>query len=162
MARTVVGGFGGRGVRGRPGSGGVTIHVDTSSLRRVLNNIDVTNKKAISSFKSAFADEGKAVIVLAKDYTPVKTGRLRDSGRKMPPRGVFTEGSRARPTGFFMNLIFGGRIIRGLTVHYALYVHEGFKHFRSGEQIKGRKFLERAVRKLSRGMAGRVAAKVRL
>ncbi len=161
MARTVVGGFGGRGVRGRPGSGGVTIHVDTSSLRRVLNNIDVTNKKAIAGFKRAFADEGDKIITLAKEYTPVKTGDLKGSGRKTPPRGVFTEGTRSRPKGFFMFLKFGGNY-RGIPVHYALYVHEGFKHFWSGEQIKGRKFLERAVRKLSRGMAGRVAAKVRL
>lgn len=162
MAALRVGGFGGRGVRGRATSGGVSIRVDTSSLRRVLKNIDTTNRRAISSFKRAFGDEGKAIITLAKEYTPVDTGRLRDSGRKMPLRGVFTEGSKMRPTGFFMNLIFGGRIIRGKTVHYALYVHEGFKHFRSGRQMRGRKFLERAVRKLSRGMAGRVAAKVKL
>jgi len=161
MAATRVSGFGGRGVRGRAGSGGITIHVDTSSLRKVLDNMKNVNRKSMASFKRAFAAEGDAIIKLAKEYTPVKTGDLRRSGRKTPPRGVFTEGTKARPKGFFMFLKFGGTY-RSVLVHYALYVHEGFKHFWSGEHIKGRKFLERAVRKLSRGMAGRVAAKVKL
>ena len=159
---TRVGGFGGRGVRGRAGTGGVSIEVDTSSLRRVLDNINRTDRKAVTSFKRAFDAEGKAIIKLAKEYAPVKTGRLKQSGRKMPSRGVYTEGTRLRPAGFYMNLLFGGKTVRGKTVHYALYVHEGFVHVWSGAWIRGRKYLERAVQKLSRGMAGRVARQVNL
>lgn len=122
-----------------------------------------------SRAEDAISDEADAIVITAKnEYSPVLSGKLRDSIQKVKSTvsqgrdigGRFTSGSDIE-----ISIIAGGDDIPyAAAVHETPSVHdppswEGKTvNFKTG----GSKFLELPIRQAEKGMAGRIAAKLKL
>lgn len=110
-------------------------------LRKKLYRLPV---EAMAEFQEALIDEATQMMSLAQEKVPVRTGRLRSSARVTGERG-----------GRFKHAI-----VLAYDAPYAIYVHAK-EHWATGERYAPTHWLQRAVEKRNKGLAGRLVRRVR-
>lgn len=114
------------------------IAISIQGLDEAIRVLERLKRHPEKRLKETFRSEAGKILNRAKSLTPVDTGRLRDSGRLIEVKDGIA-------------IAFGGMIVRGVDVDYAVYVHERTdQHHKVGQA----KFLDRAVRE-ARGRVGK-------
>lgn len=126
----------------RAGGGIVTWTFPAGQLQKISERL----KRYPKAISRSTREELKVELTEAKRRTPVKFGRLRDSGRIEP----------AGETGW--RIVFGGISIRGLFVDYAAYVHEAVDVFHKVGQAK---YLESVLAESRAFLLKRIVARAR-
>lgn len=110
---------------------------------KVLANMILLGGKLEAQATKALTDEANTILNAAMDQTPVETGTLRRSGTvedpKVSAKGITVE--------------------IGFHTAYAAAVHENLN---AAHKIGKAKFLEDPVNRAAPGLAGRLAARMRL
>lgn len=135
---------GGQGFK--PGPGG-RVKISIEGIDEVLANLKKVSRNAEEQVINAVDEELKTLIQMSKSKTPVKTGRLKESTRKVK--------TKVGPRGNVQfQVLVGGIKVRGIMVDYALHVHETHKSMS--------KFLSTAFNAWRRGVEKRIARRVRI
>jgi hypothetical protein len=97
-------------------------------LREAIRALERLKKAGPAAVEKALAEEARRAFAKSQELVPVVTGRLKESGRI---EKIET------PDGVEYRIRYGGKVVRGVDVNYAVAVHE--------LPGAGRKFLERSV-----------------
>lgn len=102
-----------------PRTGGATFQV--IGVPETLRRMDKTKKAIILGAQEALYNVAMKILATSQSYVPVKTGRLKESGRILSPR------KDANRTKFDYTVIYGGKVVRDIPVDYAKKVEDTHK-----------------------------------
>lgn len=159
----------------------LTVTVQVRGTQRLMQELGRLNGQAYAVAGGALFQEAEAVMATSKERVPVDMGTLRASGHVQPPkvRGTTIEvvlgyGGAASGYALFVHEGTGpavGRpafmppvdVIRAWAVRHGIPADAAFVIARAiGRRgLRPTKFLEAPLREAERGMAGRIAARIR-
>lgn len=121
---------------------GIRLTATVTGAEKIKQMLKRHQAKAIQALKRELYQEAEGIMSQAKEFVPVDTGTLKDSGTVRLPREE--GGSIVQELGF-----------GGAAADYAVYVHENTLVF---HKVGMAKFLEIPFRQAEKGLAERVAA----